>query len=109
MSSSGRLAISMNSAAIFFLLFKNRDSFGLLACGILPLALAVLIPGGDPGFDRADVAIAAVAGAAHGADDDVIDDERESARNQNDLALHQAQCAMKSLGIGLQLIGGLGG
>jgi len=49
------------------------------------------------------------AGASDGADDDVIDDERQPAGYENDLPLHQAERAMKSLRISLQLIGRFGG
>ena len=69
----------------------------------------MFLPGGDSGLHRAHIAVAAVAGAADRADDNIVDDQREAAGYQNDLAFHQAQRAVKALGIGLQLIGGFRG
>ena len=45
----------------------------------LTFALAKFFPSGDAGFDGAHVAVTAVAGAADGADDDVVDDQRKAA------------------------------
>ena len=71
-------------------------------------ALPILFPGSNAGFGRAHVAIAAMAGASDCADDDIIDYKRQSARNENDLSLHQTERAMETLRIALQLICGFG-
>ena len=39
----------------------------------------MLLPGGDSGLHRAHVAVAAMAGAADRADDNIVDDQREAA------------------------------
>src|SRR6266540_5918300 len=109
MSSSGKFKISINSAAIFCPPVCDSNWFRLFAGGFLTLALAVFFPGGDAGFDGAHVAVPAVAGTADSADDDVVDDERKSAGYQNDLSFHQAERAVKTLRVGLQLIGGFSG
>jgi len=50
------------------MIFRMFSPFTLTA------ALAIFFPSRDAGFDRAHIAVAAMTGAADGADDDVVDD-----------------------------------
>ena len=68
------LIISMNSAAIFFFSCADVIDVFLNAISFRLFALAKFLPRRHAGLDRADIAVAAVAGAADRADDHVVDD-----------------------------------
>src|SRR6476646_463069 len=98
MSSSGSFRMSINSAAIYRPPRDNLVSFRIFAHRkVSAFALAIFFPGGNAGLHRAHVAVATVAGATDRANDNIVDDQREAAGYQNDLAFHQAQRAVKAL------------
>src|SRR5689334_1406553 len=76
----------------------------LMWCDLGAFALPVFLPCGDARLGRAYIAVAAVAGASDCANDNVINDERQPAGYQNDLPFHQAERAVESLRVSLQLI-----
>ena len=63
-------------ASVVGIIFSSLSMFGPPR---LTFALAMLLPGGDSGLHRAHVAVAAMAGAADRADDNIVDDQREAA------------------------------